>query len=322
MAVVVLLGDINIDVVLDVPEYPAEGGEAIAASQTMALGGSATNTAIALARAGHECRLIGRVGDDAWGRQAISDLGAAGVVTTWIDADDGEPTQMNIVTVGPTGERTMFAYRGANARLSAAKVKEEAFASAALFHLSGYALLSRPQSDAARRAIAIANDRNIPVSLDLPSGVVLSIAAEVRALLPKLDMIMLDRTDLPFLFEGSPDCDPRTLIGVALDGGARRIAVKGDGKKSSLYQAESADSASWFTVAVEDTTGAGDAFAAGHIHGLLSGLSGHECCLLANAFGALAITRRGAGQSMPFLSQALALMNGKTSRDTLLPEST
>ena len=54
MAVVVLLGDINIDLVLDIPAFPAEGGEAIATRQTVAIGGSATNTAITLARAGHE----------------------------------------------------------------------------------------------------------------------------------------------------------------------------------------------------------------------------------------------------------------------------
>lgn len=46
MTAVVLLGDINIDLLLEVPAYPAEGGEAIAARQTTSLGGSATNTAI------------------------------------------------------------------------------------------------------------------------------------------------------------------------------------------------------------------------------------------------------------------------------------
>ena len=51
MAVVVLLGDINIDLVLDIPAYPAEGGEAIATRQMAVIGGSATNTAITLARA-------------------------------------------------------------------------------------------------------------------------------------------------------------------------------------------------------------------------------------------------------------------------------
>ncbi|HEV7250059.1 MAG TPA: carbohydrate kinase family protein [Shinella sp.] len=314
MAVVVLLGDINIDLVLDIPAYPDEGGEAIATRQTVAIGGSATNTAIALARSGHEARMIGRIGDDAWGREAFSDLSAAGVVTDWIGTDPSEPTQVNVVTVGTSGERTMFAYRGANARLAPETVADDAFEAASLFHLSGYALLQAPQSAAARRAIDLAAAQNIPVSLDIPGGVVATIATDVFTLLPKLDTIMLDSADLPRLLHRPQGSDLEPMVAALLAGGVRRIALKGNGALSLLSHQGGTDSAPWFTVDVTDTTGAGDAFAAGHIHGRLAGLGGHDCCRLANAFGAVAVTRKGAGLAMPSLEEALRLMDARTPR--------
>lgn len=299
MAVIVLLGDINIDLVLDIPGYPAEGGEAIATAQTVAIGGSATNTAIALARAGHECRLLGRVGQDAWGRQALSDLQAAGIATRWIGQDPAEPTQLNVVAVGAMGERTMFAYRGANAQLAADMIDEAAFAGAALFHLSGYALLQPRQAGAAQRAIDIAARNAVPVTLDIPSGVAGDLGEKVRSLLPRLDTILLADSDLALLLDRPAGSHRDSLIAALLEQGVKRVAVKGRGTASLLRQRDVQDSAPWFPVDVVDTVGAGDAFAAGHIHGRIAGLGGADCCRLANAFGAVAVTRKGAGLAMP-----------------------
>ncbi|TXI00225.1 MAG: carbohydrate kinase family protein [Rhizobium sp.] len=308
MAVIVLLGDINIDLVLDIPGYPAEGGEAIATGQTVAIGGSATNTAIALARAGHECRLLGRVGQDAWGEQALSELQNAGIATRWIGRDAAEPTQLNVVTVSVNGERTMFAYRGANAQLSADAIDEAAFAGAALLHLSGYVLLEPRQAAAALHAIDIAVRKAIPVTLDIPSGVVDALADKVRSLLPKLDTILLADSDLACLLDRTESADRDSLIAALLRQGVKRVAIKGRGPVSLLYRMDARDSAPWFSVAVVDTVGAGDAFAAGHIHGRILGLGGAECCRLANAYGAVAITRKGAGLAMPTWGDVSDLM--------------
>lgn len=323
MAAIVLLGDINIDLVLDIPAYPPEGGEAIATAQRHMLGGSATNTAIALSRAGHDCRLIGRVGQDAWGQQALSSLEDTGVSTAWIGRDPLEPTQTNIVTVGKGGERTMFAYRGANAHLSPASIVGDTFDDAALFHLSGYALLQSPQSDAAMRAIELAQERHIPVTLDIPAGIALSVAPQVRNLLPKLDTIMLGGADLAPLAGAGSDTPAEEAIKSLLHQGVKRIALKHDAAGSSLHQNSGVESAPWFFVAAVDTTGAGDAFAAGHIIGRLSGLPGAECCRLANAFGAIAVTRQGAGTSMPVLAEVMELIgadNGNRSEKAGLRE--
>lgn len=106
----------------------------------------------------------------------MADLKTAGVKRDWISRDPLEPTQLNIVAVTPGGERTMFAYRGANARLVPQLVVATLFDGASLLHLSGYALLASPQLDAALSAIAMARSRNIPVTLDIPAGIVTQMA--------------------------------------------------------------------------------------------------------------------------------------------------
>ena len=290
MAAIALLGDINIDLLLEIPAYPAEGGEAIASAQTTSLGGSATNTAITLARLGFETRLLGRVGDDLWGQRALADLSAAGVRTDWITRDPAEPTQINLVMVAGSGERTMFAYRGANAQLGPDQVVPSLFENVALLHLSGYSFLCSPQADAARLAIEMAGSRAIPVTLDIPAGVVGQIAASVLPLLDCIDTILLGEADLDGLGVTAP---------ALLQRGVRRVALKRGAAGSVLYEAGGETAVDGFTAPAVDTTGAGDAFAAGQIAGLLGGLDGHACCRLANALGAAAVTRRGAGLAMP-----------------------
>ncbi|SMQ75691.1 ribokinase [Devosia lucknowensis] len=291
MTAVVLLGDINIDLLLDVPAYPAEGGEAIATRQTTSLGGSATNTAISVARLGFDARLLGRVGSDAWGRQAVADLTGAGVDCRWISTDAVEPTQLNIVAVTPGGERTMFAYRGANAQLGPDQVVPALFEGAKLLHLSGYALLTRPQLDAAMAAVAMARSHNIPVTLDVPAGVVREIAPALLPVLDQIDTIMLGEADFAGLDARGPDD--------LLRAGVRRVVVKRGRHGSSYYAKAVAVDVQGFEVDAVDTTGAGDAFAAGVILGILENADPLACCRTANALGAAAVSHVGAGLAMP-----------------------
>lgn len=301
MTAVVLLGDINIDLLLEIENYPVEGGEAIAARQTTSLGGSTTNTAITLARLGLEARLLGRVGSDAWGAHALANLETAGVDLGWISKDPVEPTQLNLVAVTPSGERTMFAYRGANARLGPDLVLPALFHGASLLHLSGYALLASPQLDAAISAIALARSQDIPVTLDVPAGIVPQIASVILRLIDQIDTIMLGGQDLAALNSTSPAS--------LLQAGARRVVIKRGRDGSSLYERDIEIDVPGFQAQAVDTTGAGDAFAAGLIMGMLRNCDPWECCRIANALGAAAVRQVGGGLAMPGRKDLLAISN-------------
>lgn len=293
MPVIAVLGDVNIDLVLDIPRYPREGGEGIATRQLRALGGSATNTASALAALNQDVRLIGSVGDDPPGREALEEIARRGIDTTQVRRASDVPTALNFVTVSPGGERTMFAYRGANVRLAPEALDPDCLDDVSLLHLSGYALLEAPQSDAARRALELAVARRIPVTLDIPGGVIAEIAASVEALLPQIDIVMLGIDDARVLCRGEPGA-PDIAASTLLARGVGAVALKFGAGGARFYSHGGGVATPAFAVEAVDTTGAGDAFAAGCIIGRLAKLPPEEAGLVANALGALATTRHGA----------------------------
>ncbi|MDH3673886.1 MAG: carbohydrate kinase family protein, partial [Anaerolineae bacterium] len=111
---IIVMGDINVDVVFSIPAYPLPGSEAIATSVQMHTGGSAVNTAIALAKMDMDVGFIGRVGHDSLADQVLADLTEAGVDCSHIQEDPRVSTGLIFIAVTEDGERTMFAARGAN----------------------------------------------------------------------------------------------------------------------------------------------------------------------------------------------------------------
>ena len=146
MTRVVVLGDVMVDVVarLDGPVAPGSDSPARVAFQG---GGQAANTAAWLAVAGARVALVGRVGADAAGRDAVDDLGALGVETR-LSVDSERSTGTCVVVVAPDGERTMFPDAGANGGLAVADLPDDLFEAGDHLHVAGYALL-RPSSQPA-----------------------------------------------------------------------------------------------------------------------------------------------------------------------------
>jgi ribokinase len=302
---VVTLGDINVDLIAHIPCYPQEGGDGLATRMTVRGGGSAANTAIALARFGVQVGIVGRVGDDPLARYALADLEAAGVDLSPLQRDAEAMSGLMFIAVTPDGERTMFGCRGANPRTDPAQLDEGAIARARLLHVSGYALLERPQREAAYRAMEAAHRAGVAVSLDVGLEAATLMADEVRALLPQIQMIFPNAVEAEQLTgRGEAERAVEALLGygvqvVGLKLGARGCVV---GSVDGIFAVPA------FDVQVVDSTGAGDAFDAGLILGYLGGLGLRESALLANALGALTTTVEGAGGAIPGREALLAFL--------------
>lgn len=295
MPAVAILGDINVDLTLQIPAYPPEGGEGIAERQSHGLGGSGANTARILASLGLPVHFIGKTGRDHWGDWCLAALQREGVETRWIRREEAEPTQLNVVVVSAGGERTMFAYRGANARLAAEDVDPAALAGTALLHLSGYALLQTPQREAALRSVDYAETAGIPISLDIPAGITGTIKAAVLALLPTIDILFLGEADARLLAGTGADAVLDLAAERLVEAGARQIVVKRGASGSLVHRRRLQFVSPAARIEAVDTTGAGDAFAAGYIFGIVNGLSPAGASILANAAGAVAATVIGSG---------------------------
>ena len=314
MPQVVTLGDINIDIIASISCYPAPGGDGLAERAEIHSGGSAANTATVLARFGLDVSIIGRVGRDAFAEQALACLAEAGVDLSCVQRDDEVITGIMFIPVTPNGERTLFGYRGANSRLDPALLDEGYIAQADVFHLSGYTLLAEPQRSAVRRAVEMAHQAGVVISLDAGLEAAAKATEEVRALLPLVDLIFPNEAEAEHLTGSS---DVKGAARALSEYGAKTVALKLGAQGCVVHcSARSPDrrpeifSVPAFAVEVQDTTGAGDSFDAGFILGWLWGLSARESAILANALGALAASAVGAGDALPGPEQARALLQG------------
>jgi ribokinase len=306
MPSILILGDVNVDVLMHVPAYPPPGGEVVSERILTRLGGSAANTAVTLARLGLQVRLLSRVGEDPWGGLALDALAQAGVGLDLVQKDAGVPTGLMFTAVTPDGERTMFGQRGANPYTDPATISPDTLRGVDLLHLSGYALLEAPQRQAALRALDLARQRALPVTLDTAYLPALQMPEVLRhQCLPGLDACILGLPEAQaMLGAGEPDAAVSSL----LEAGVRLAALKLGAAGCLLADGASRCLSPAFPVNVVDTTGAGDAFSAGVIYARLHGLSLPALGALANALGALAATVPGAGTALPGRAEALAFL--------------
>jgi sugar/nucleoside kinase (ribokinase family) len=283
---IIVLGDVMVDVVTRLSAPLAAASDAPAVIRFHG-GGSAANTAAWLAEAGAEPVLVGRVGDDERGRSARDALRAAGVDAR-LGADPELATGTCVVIVGPDGERTMAPDAGANDGLSDADLADDLLSAGGHLHVAGYALLRAGSRPAARAAISRALSRGMTVSVDPSSAALLSPefldhAGGAGLLLPNVDEARML----------SGEADPERA--------ARALATRFDEVVVTL----GADGALWTdgreivrtaAIPVEaavDSTGAGDAFAAGLLAARLRGAAPAEALAAGVRLAAEAVRRPG-----------------------------
>lgn len=291
-----LLGDINVDTVWPVPEFPIPGRDGLVPQVSAEIGGAVVNSAFVLDHLSQQVSLLGCVGNDIWAEKVRQDLVATNIGQSTIIEKPASATGLTFIIVTPDGERTMFSHRGANTLLDPSDIKEDIFKEAALLHLSGYALLEPPQKDAAWKAVELARKYHVPVSLDTGLDPVVRNPEEVRRLLSDLTICITGPQEIAVLYEN------HTLdeaVGEMIAQGVQQVAVKMGGKGCQVYSKNENKALPSFHVNAVDSTGAGDSFTAGFLYGWAKGMSLSASAVLASALGALAATVYGAGSSLP-----------------------
>ena len=240
------VGDLLLDVIVRL-QAPLAPGDDAPAETIVGAGGQAANVAAWVVSLGGRSRLVASRGADAGARLCAKELSARGVEVVGPSAGRNGVV-VSIVGVG--GERTMASDRGVARELHAEDVEPAWLDGCDVLHVSGYALLDEPAAGAAARAAELARAVGARVSVDLASwSAIGERAPEVRARVEHV------APDVLFASEAEHDALAAEIDAQwVLKRGAGGIVVNG-----RAFAAAPAE--------VVDTTGAGDALAAGFLVG-------------------------------------------------------
>ena len=291
---VICFGALNMDKLYRVNRIAREEEESFIIDFKETPGGSAANTAVGLARLGLKTGFIGKVAEDREGKLLLKDFenekvdmnriiiskeGRSGVVTGYVDMK---------------GERALYVDPGVNDSLEFGEVDFEYAGSAEILHFTSF--VGEKPFEAQKELLAVHSD--VKISLDPGELYARKGLASLRPIIKRCSVMFLNENEVRLLTgeeyeEGSKVLIKRGVSVVAVKLGKRGCYVT-NGEESHLIGA--------YKVKVMDTTGAGDAFCAGFLYGLIKDKNLYECGKLGNFVASRCIEKAGAREGLPRLS--------------------
>jgi sugar/nucleoside kinase (ribokinase family) len=268
--------------VLDVLVRPVEaipdGDGALVEEIRLTAAGSAGGTALVLARLGAEVRSAGAVGTDAAGDMLLALLEREGIDTSLLLRREDAPTSASVLPISPSGDRPAWHVIGANGAFGADDVDLDAVAAASHVHLGGPEFMG---GEAAAKVLAHAREHGAVTSIDVLAPGEPGLLDWIAAALEHADYLLPNREQV-LGFTGAADVAEGSRA--LLDRGARCViaTLGGDG-----VLIDGTDAVPALDVEVVDTTGCGDAFAAGFLRGLSLGRDRRAAAELGCAAAAL-----------------------------------
>jgi ribokinase len=268
------------DLVARGPRRPERGETVIGTSFETFLGGKGFNQAVAAARAGASTAMVGRLGDDDFGRQFLAQLAADGIDTSGVGVDPDIGTGVGMPFVEDSGDNSIVVIPRANHALTPEHVR----AAAAVIESARVVLLQM----------------ELPLDATLEAARIAHKAGAVVVLNPAPAVLPLDP------FAGLVDYVTPNESESARLGAIKGVVITTLGERGVDVDGTRLDA---HDVKCVDTVGAGDAFCGAFAAGLAQGAALLDAARLGNAAGALAVGVAGAEPSMPRRADIDALLS-------------
>ncbi len=278
-------------------------------------GGCAHNCASALARLGASVRLVGRIGSDPLGAAMVETLAARGVATEGVRVSQDVSTSTSLGLVAADGERAFVHSIGANGRIDAAELDWAAIERSRILFVGQFGLLGA-FDDQVPAVLAKARALGVLTALDTvwdPSG---GLAAKVRPCLPLLDYFLPSEPEAKAI---TGVAEPSAMAVWLRDQGVGAAVVKLGASGCHVAEADGERLVPGFAVIQVDATGAGDAWCAGFLRGVLAGLATSEAATLGNAVGACCVQAVGAYDGIRSFADTMAFMRAASVARPPLP---
>ena len=301
---IALAGNMIVDVVKNIDCYPSVGMLSHIKSVSYAVGGCVPNTAIDLAKIDSSLpvSVIGRVGDDDYGRYIRDTLAKFSINTEGVKVSGNAPTSFSDVMNMPSGERTFFHCPGANAVFAPEDVDISAL-NCSMLH-AGYVLLLEqfdredPEyGTAMARFLCNVQQRGIKTSVDVVSSSSADYGRVIRPVLIYCDYIIFNEIECCGMWGISP-YEEGKLNAPAIKRAMELTMAEGVREKVIVHCKQAGfclDKSGEFTVVpslrvpaecIKGSVGAGDAFCAGCLYGIYNGFSDEKLLGFASAAAA------------------------------------
>lgn len=267
------------------------------------LGGSSLNAIRTLAALGHKTVFAGMVNDDEYGTKIKERMNQLGI-KSYLGGHYTESTGTCLVLITPDGERTMNTNLGASRLYDKTHIPHAEIADSQVLHFCGYQWDTSEQKEAVSVSLATAHKNNTVISFDLADPFVVERNRDdfIRLIHEEADIVFANKEEARLLFNTTPEDAGRRI---AETGSIAVIKLGPDGalvcKGTERFQIAPVPTS------VVDTTGAGDMFASGFLHGFLKGRDLGRCGEIAATLASDVISRVGASVSEAGIKKAAAL---------------
>ncbi|MCE5213629.1 MAG: carbohydrate kinase family protein [Methanobacterium sp.] len=276
---VAVLGACNIDFIMKVPRFCEADDEVDVDKLKVSLGGSASNFAVGISRMGVDVGIMARIGYDNFGNLAQEKFQKEGVRTERL-IKIPESTGMAFISVDKIGERSIYASMGANAKFKVENEDLEYIKGSKLLHVTG--MYKEIVEEVAKKA-------NI---LSINPGTVLSSYGldTLHKIIKRAHIIFLNKKEVTLL-TGEDFKEGAKLL---LDMGVPMVVVTCGKHGANLYTSQGVVHSTTSKIEALDTTGAGDAFAAGFIASYIKNLDMKKCLEMGNKLASHCVGKLGA----------------------------
>jgi ribokinase len=291
---VIGFGALNVDTLLKVDKIASAEEESFIHDFTETCGGSAANTMVGLARLGCKVGFVGKVAGDHEGQLQIDCFKAEGVNTEGIIHSSKGKSGVCLGFVDKKGARALYINSGVNDQIEFREVQASYVTDTQFVHLSSFV---GEKSFRTQKKLLSFVPEGVKISFDPGSLYAQKGFSAIEPIIQNSFVMMPNEVELQ-LITGETEI-PKGAAAL-LDAGVKIVAVKLGAKGCYVTNGQEKQTMQPFKVHTVDTTGAGDAFNAGFLYGLLQDKTLAECGRIGNYVASQSVTKMGARAGLPY----------------------
>ncbi|NLF88008.1 carbohydrate kinase family protein [Candidatus Bathyarchaeota archaeon] len=290
---VVGFGALNVDTLLKVDKIASAEEESFIHDYTEACGGSAANTMVGLARLGQSVGFVGKIADDHEGQLQIDCFQKEGVNTDGIIHSPKGKSGVCLGFVDKKGARALYINSGVNDQIEFREIQASYITDTQFLHLSSF--VGEKSFRAQKKLMSFLPD-SVKVSFDPGSLYAQKGLSAIEPIIQNSFVMMPNALELE-LITGEREIPKGAQM--LIDMGVEIVAVKMGDKGCYVSNGEEKMTLQPYKVPVVDTTGAGDAFDAGFLYGLVHNRTLEDCGRLGNFVASRSVMKMGARDGLP-----------------------